>query len=585
MREQMIGLLDSIAEFGNAGEWLDAFVESVESLIKEKDLNLEYKPYHVESKRLVTKARFFVKGKNLEDHLVYWVYLFSDDGKRCYLSLNTKGIKSSKNPKPTDSKKVKMNLSKSKYKGNKEFENNNIDSIEYLRENIPDEATLRSDLSQFIYNQSTFSDDMDREMNIATLEQNGEEDTLLIKVNKSYHENMSEVELYEATSVSWVISESKLRSGILRYYCAVYLNEIIEVYALHNFEKDPRPDRGGRRFILKGEKAEESIRVQLLGMNVRHIHTSTGNPVKGVIMDYLLNHVNNNARGEYESLGEQFVDDLFIDEATQQKIVRQLRYKKNVILQGPPGVGKTFATKRLLKKWFSADSNQIMSLQFHQSYSYEDFIEGYRPNKQGQFQLQPGVFQTFVNRAQIDPLRDYFVLIDEINRGNVSKIFGELFMLIEQDKRGEKLQLAYSQDYFFVPSNLYLIGTMNTADRSLSHLDYAFRRRFSFIYLSPAFEGESLNKFTAYLSAGGISEEMVQRVVVNIGEVNDWIRNDPQLGRGFEIGHAYFTILTNAINEENWYSDIVEFELLPLLEEYCLDDKVKFAQLKEVLYR
>lgn len=584
----MIGVLDSIVEHRNAGEWLDNFIKSVEYSMKEKELNLSYRKYHPRSKRLVTNARFFEKGKKNDDHFAYLVYLFSDDGKRCYLSLNTKGLQSRANLITTDFIKLNMKLnSKSKYPANEDFEYNNIDCIEYLRENIPDEETLRANLDQFIskYYQLAYSDNKNMEKNWVSLEQDVKEDTLLIKVNKSYHKDMSEDELYQATSVSWVISENKLRSGTFRYYCAVYQNEIIEVYALHDYEKDPRPDREDRRFILKGEKAEDSLRTQLLGKNVGHIHTSTGNPIKGASMVDLLRITGGEAGGDEATTDETLCDDLFMDQATQQKIVRQLRYKKNVILQGPPGVGKTFAVKRLLRKWFSAGSNQILSLQFHQSYSYEDFIEGYRPNKEGHFQLQPGVFQAFVNCAKIDPERDYFVLVDEINRGNLSKIFGELFMLIEQDKRGDKIKLAYSKEDFFIPYNLYLIGTMNTADRSLSHLDYAIRRRFAFIYLSPAFQGESLNRFKDYLSAGGISGELVQRIVQNIGEVNDWIRNDPQLGKGFEIGHAYFTNLTHDASEEEWYSDIVEFELLPLLEEYYYDDTTKLVQLEEVLRR
>ena len=194
---------------------------------------------------------------------------------------------------------------------------------------------------------------------------------------------------------------------------------------------------------------------------------------------------------------EDFLSEVYMDAERYRTLVSVLRAKKNIILQGAPGVGKTFAAKRLAYSMMGVkDAERVMMVQFHQSYSYEDFIEGFRPNAQG-FDLEKGTFYSFCKKAQDDSDNDYFFIIDEINRGNLSKIFGELFMLIESDKRGPRntLQLLYSHELFYVPSNVYLIGMMNTADRSLAMLDYALRRRFAFFELRPAFDTES---FAAY---------------------------------------------------------------------------------------
>ena len=169
-----------------------------------------------------------------------------------------------------------------------------------------------------------------------------------------------------------------------------------------------------------------------------------------------------------------------MNEQDYKTLVNVLKMKKNIILQGAPGVGKTFTAKRLAYSIIGAKNpDRVQMLQFHQSYSYEDFIEGYRPTENG-FTIKKGSFYKFCKLAEDDDENDYFFIIDEINRGNLSKIFGELFMLIEKDKRGIELQLLYSDENFSVPANVYIIGMMNTADRSLAMLDYALRRRFSF---------------------------------------------------------------------------------------------------------
>ena len=182
---------------------------------------------------------------------------------------------------------------------------------------------------------------------------------------------------------------------------------------------------------------------------------------------------------------KDLLKDVFTTKEDFLKTVSLLNHKKNIILQGPPGVGKTFIAKKIAYGLMEDyDDSKIEMIQFHQSYSYEDFIQGYRPDEDS-FKLVNGVFYSFCEKAKSDPDNKYFFVIDEINRGNLSKIFGELMMLIEADKRGpnNQIPLTYSKqdERFYVPKNVYLIGTMNTADRSLSIVDYALRRRFSFI--------------------------------------------------------------------------------------------------------
>ena len=280
-------------------------------------------------------------------------------------------------------------------------------------------------------------------------------------------------------------------------------------------------------------------------------------------------------------------DKPFISEADFLQTVALLKRKKNIILQGPPGVGKTFIARKLAYEIMQEvkDAN-IEMVQFHQSYSYEDFIQGLRPTQKGGFDLKDGIFYTFCQRALAHPDRPFFFVIDEINRGNLSKIFGELMMLIEADKRDEKfaLKLTYAEDEedrFYVPQNLYIIGTMNTADRSLAIVDYALRRRFAFVTLQPDYG----DNFCSFLSGKGLSTGLVEHICSTVTKVNSKIKDDINLGEGFQIGHSYFCAFQTNEDENKWWHEILSFELKPLLEEIWFDDSSKVTDILKQLSR
>lgn len=271
-----------------------------------------------------------------------------------------------------------------------------------------------------------------------------------------------------------------------------------------------------------------------------------------------------------------FLDEVYMTEKRYENLVAVLRNKKNIILQGAPGVGKTFAARRLAWSMMGEqDDSRIEFVQFHQNYSYEDFMMGYKPVEDG-FELKYGIFYRFCQKAANQPDKEFFFIIDEINRGNMSKIFGELLMLIEKDYRGTKATLAYNGLSFSVPKNLYIIGMMNTADRSLAMIDYALRRRFSFFEVEPGFDSEG---FIHYQN--GLNNKTLNELISKVKDLNHEIALDKSLGKGFCIGHSYFC--GRDICTDEWMHSIVDYDILPMLSEYWFDDPNKLQRWENIL--
>ncbi len=271
---------------------------------------------------------------------------------------------------------------------------------------------------------------------------------------------------------------------------------------------------------------------------------------------------------------QNFLNEVFMTETDYDKLVALLKYKKNIILQGAPGVGKTFTAKRLAYSLIGTeDDNRIAMVQFHQNYSYEDFVMGYRPSENG-FELRSGVFYDFCETARNDINNEYYFIIDEINRANLSSVFGELLMLVENDYRDKHVNLVYKKDELFsVPHNVYIIGMMNTADRSIAMIDYALRRRFSFFTMKPGFES---NGFMVWQHK--VSNDVFDTLIEKIKKLNADIAADGSLGEGFCIGHSYFVydeknIPANGV--EAWLRNVVYYDICPMLDEYWFDDKQK----------
>ncbi len=275
---------------------------------------------------------------------------------------------------------------------------------------------------------------------------------------------------------------------------------------------------------------------------------------------------------------EDFLNDVFMDEKKYNTLVAVLKNKKNIILQGAPGVGKTYAARRLAYSIMGEeDGERVQLVQFHQNYSYEDFIMGYKPTEDGGFELRSGVFYRFCQKASNQPDKPFFFIIDEINRGNMSKIFGELLMLIEKDYRGTPTALPYEGKSIQVPKNLYIIGMMNTADRSLAMIDYALRRRFSFVEMEPAFESEGFRRYQESLN-----NETFDRLIDEVIKLNDEIKKDSSLGKGFCIGHSYFCNWDECTKEK--MQEVVDFDIIPTLEEYWFDEPDKVQKWSDILH-
>ena len=280
---------------------------------------------------------------------------------------------------------------------------------------------------------------------------------------------------------------------------------------------------------------------------------------------------------------------LFLAEIQFDEMLAALKEKMNVVLQGAPGVGKTYVAKRLAYTLIgSNDPQRVEMIQFHQSYSYEDFIQGFRPTPKGHFDLKYGIFHQFCRRAQREEKegRPYVFIIDEINRGNLSKIFGELMMLVEPDKRGKEhaIPLAYSEDAdekFYIPENLHMIGMMNTADRSLAMVDYALRRRFRFITLRPEFASTG---FQDFLKDAGLAAGLAKKIIKRMADLNQTIAADTKnLGPGYQIGHSYFCPRKGTQLDDDWYRRIIESEIVPLIQEYWFDNEQRVMEQRSAL--
>ena len=285
------------------------------------------------------------------------------------------------------------------------------------------------------------------------------------------------------------------------------------------------------------------------------------------------------------SIEDIIASGVFLIKEELQNYLEKLHEKKAIIIQGPPGVGKTFIARKIaFAHMQEIDTNRLEFIQFHQSYSYDDFIRGYRPAQDnvGSFKIQNGIFFEFCQKAMEDPDRDYVFIIDEINRGNLSQIFGEVLMLIERDKRGKdfSVPLVYRKENearFYVPQNLYLIGLMNLADRSLAMVDYALRRRFGFIDLTPQFESDL---YSNWLSERLMNPNLIQLIVNKLSKLNTVIKEDPVLGENYQIGHSYFCPRGDDFSglTEDWYKSIILTEIIPLLKEYWFDSPSKVQE-------
>lgn len=360
-----------------------------------------------------------------------------------------------------------------------------------------------------------------------------------------------------------------------------YTKKVCKLYSLDLFCKEDNTSyrfpilMDGKHYknlyiwILKDEVVEALEKLNLVDKNSINIAKET--------MDIEQEEIKENA---YTI--NNFLNDVFISKEEYYDIIELLKRKKNIILSGAPGVGKSYMAKKLAYAFMGEINHEnIEMVQFHQSYSYEDFIYGYQANGTG-FELTPGIFYQFSKKASENKDKPYFFIIDEINRGNLSKIFGELFMLIENDKReNSSLILSHNKEKFTIPNNLYIIGMMNTADRSLAMVDYALRRRFSFVKVKPAFNSDSFKK---YLKRNNTSTSMIDKIVEKFTELNNEISIDASLGEDFEIGHSYFCDSKEAITEDI-YQAIIKYDIKPILDEYYFDNKEKAEELYKKLIR
>ena len=288
------------------------------------------------------------------------------------------------------------------------------------------------------------------------------------------------------------------------------------------------------------------------------------------------------------SIDDIIAEGCFLERDRLEGILDRLRLKKNLILQGPPGTGKTWLAKRLAFALIGGRSERrVRPLQFHPNLSYEDFVRGWRPGGDGRLTLEDGPFLKAIEDARKEPSLDFVVVIEEINRGNPAQIFGEMLTLLEADKRTEEEALALSyprsaDERVYIPLNLHVIGTMNVADRSLALVDLALRRRFGFIDLEPVFGGVWRNWVSQQFS---VDTSFLDDIEVRITSLNQTIAEDNLLGPQFRVGHSAVTPSsgTQIDNPGQWFRQVVETEIGPLLDEYWFDDSSKAHAEKDKL--
>lgn len=282
-------------------------------------------------------------------------------------------------------------------------------------------------------------------------------------------------------------------------------------------------------------------------------------------------------------------DDCFLEDSEVESLIKRLQQKKNLILQGPPGTGKTWIAKRIAYALMgSKDDSKVVSVQFHPNLSYEDFVRGWRPNSEGRLELVDGLFMKLINEALQEPNSKFVAIIEEINRGHPSHIFGELLTLLESDKRSpdHAIQLCYPNpngvsNGVYIPDNVYIVGTMNTADRSLALIDFAFRRRFAFASFEPKLSSRWRNWVTEKC---GIDSDLVNDIEQRINSLNSEIIDE--LGKDFQIGHSFVTPVSPIEGSaKEWFRQVVETEIGPLLDEYWFDNLKKAKETKDSLLK
>jgi 5-methylcytosine-specific restriction enzyme B len=274
------------------------------------------------------------------------------------------------------------------------------------------------------------------------------------------------------------------------------------------------------------------------------------------------------------------VDDIvteggFLGRDALSALIDRLVVKKNLILQGPPGTGKTWLAKRLARALIGRrqpEPDQLRSVQFHPSLSYEDFVRGYRPSGAG-LVLTDGIFLQVVEAARARPDLAHVLIIEEINRGNPAQVFGEMLTLLENSKRSraDAMELAYRKvpgEKVHVPENQHIIGTMNIADRSLALVDLALRRRFAFVTLEPLFNAA----WAEWCRDRDFPEDVITLIRDRMTALNDVIAQDRALGPQFRVGHSYVTPGDEDIPDPRiWFADVITTEIGPLLDEYWFD--------------